>query len=130
MMLVNSGVHTLKYFSENYQICRHTALKAFANTVLGRKSLRNMFQGAPTFWTGRDNYYMLYQSVSRPSLILHVDRITNIYSNFRTQISYAQADKSCLHQKCNSTLHDFSFELYRFRCTIPRVTVIIYSNVL
>jgi hypothetical protein len=40
MVLVNSGVHTRKYFSENYPLFGYAVLKIFASPILGQKHFK------------------------------------------------------------------------------------------
>jgi len=81
MVLVNSGFHTRKNFSEKYLQCGHAPSKVFASPVLGRKILRDTFQGAPTNWTGPHRQVCTRTPKIYVSLILHADNITNTYSN-------------------------------------------------
>jgi len=73
MVLVTSGFHVPKNFSENYALFAHAPIQTLASPVLGRKSLRNVALkgGQIISLSGVPNYYpILGAHMFRPDLVI------------------------------------------------------------
>jgi hypothetical protein len=85
MVLVNSGVHTQKNFSENYPLFGHAVLKVFASPVLGQNHFKNIhFSGHRTTLSARGA--KLLPCAGRP-VPVYAASLINFTNNLKSEVS-------------------------------------------